>query len=219
MTDWVSSNYIYSYDVNTGEYAGKLHLRATPTWTQGIAFFEGSLYVTADDGNADRREHDNLWRIPEGTLLGNATYMRHELEFTVPDHLADFGEIEGLDFNKETGEMIVLANRGKQIVLGTPMGLYPGYTKEIHELFVFRIVEETVGGVSEETGEGADKGKATGGEDQGATAGGGDQDPSPEVVNATDTDAEEILDSTAASKFPSFIAMIGVGVGAAAILN
>jgi hypothetical protein len=37
--------------------------------------------------------------------------------------------------------MIVLANRGKRIVLGMPKGLYPGYEREIHELYVYRIVE------------------------------------------------------------------------------
>lgn len=84
MTDWVDGNYIYSYDLENGTYAGKLHLRAEPEWTQGIAFYKGDLYVTTDDGNADRKETDNLWRIP-GDGLGerNSTYIRHELEFQV----------------------------------------------------------------------------------------------------------------------------------------
>lgn len=142
MTDWVNGNYIYSYDLKSGKYAGKLHLRASPEWTQGIAFYQGDLYITTDDGNADRRENDNLWIVTNDTLLNNATYIRHELEFTVPDYFKDFGEIEGLDFNKDTGELIVLANRGKQIVLGMPKGFYPGYNREIHELYVFGIVDE-----------------------------------------------------------------------------
>ena len=37
--------------------------------------------------------------------------------------------------------MLVLANRGKRIVLGMPKGLYPGYDREIHEVYVFRIRE------------------------------------------------------------------------------
>jgi hypothetical protein len=32
-----------------------------------------------------------------------------------------------------------LSNRGKRIVLGMPKGLYPGYEKEIHEVYVYRI--------------------------------------------------------------------------------
>ena len=35
--------------------------------------------------------------------------------------------------------MIVLANRGKRIVLGMPKGLYPGSEREIHELYVYNI--------------------------------------------------------------------------------
>lgn len=142
MTDWVNGNYIYSYYVTDGAYVGKLHLRAVPEWTQGIAFYKGDLYITADDGNADRKEHDNLWKVQGESIGDNATFIRHELEFTVPDHFKDFGEIEGIAFNEDTDEMIVLANRGKRIVLGMPQGFYPGYDKEIHELFVFRIIDE-----------------------------------------------------------------------------
>ena len=142
MTDWVNSNYIYSYNVTDGEYAGKLHLRAEPEWSQGIAFYKGDLYITADDGNADRKEYDNLWRVTGDELLNNATFIRHELEFSVPDDFLDFGEIEGIDFNKDTDEMLVLANRGRRIVLGMPKEFYPGYDREIHEVYVFRIIDE-----------------------------------------------------------------------------
>ncbi len=58
MTDWVNGNYIYRYDLATGRYAGKLHLRPVPQWQQGIAAFRGSLYITADDGDADQKEVD-----------------------------------------------------------------------------------------------------------------------------------------------------------------
>lgn len=56
MTHWVDSSYIYKCDLNTGDYVGKLHLRATPTWTQGISSYQGDLYLTADDGDVDRNE-------------------------------------------------------------------------------------------------------------------------------------------------------------------
>ena len=49
------------------------------------------------------------------------------------------GEIEGIAFDTEAGEMIVLANRGKRIILGMPKGLYPGYDREIHELYVYSM--------------------------------------------------------------------------------
>ena len=29
-------------------YKGKLHLRAMPEWQQGIAFYDGDLYITGE---------------------------------------------------------------------------------------------------------------------------------------------------------------------------
>jgi hypothetical protein len=136
MTDWVNGSYIYRYRLADGQYAGKLHLRPVPQWQQGIARYGGSLYITADDGDADNKEADNLWRVsadPQAT----AAYGQHELAF---DQLRDLGEIEGIDFDEAAGEMLVLSNRGKRIVLGMPKGFYPGYDREISEVYVFRIV-------------------------------------------------------------------------------
>jgi len=141
MSDWVHSNYIYKYDLHNGEYMGKLHLRATPEWTQGLAFYKGDLYITNDDGDADRNEPDDLWFVPKETLLNNATYISHEMAFNLPP-FRDYGEIEGIDFNSDTNQMIVLANRGMRIVLGMPQDYYPGYTREIHELYVFNIIDD-----------------------------------------------------------------------------
>jgi len=155
MTDWVKGNFIYSYNLTDGEYMGKIHLRAEVEWTQGIAFYKGDLYITADDGVADRKETDNLWKVPAETLGQNATYIRHELSFEVPEHFRDWGEIEGIDFNRETDEMIVLTNRGRRIVLGTPMEFYPGYTKEIHEVYVFSLVDDDIDDDDDDTSAGA----------------------------------------------------------------
>ena len=137
MTDWVDGRYIYRYDMATGTYAGKLHLRPVPQWQQGIAAFDGSLFITADDGDAEDDEVDNLWRVrlePTAT----AAYVTHEKAFVEFRHV---GEIEGIDFDPEASEMVVLANRGERIVLGMPTGLYPGYEREIHELYVYRVLD------------------------------------------------------------------------------
>jgi hypothetical protein len=136
MTDWVDGTYVYRYDMATDSYAGKLHLRPVPQWQQGIAAFDGSLFITADDGDAELEEADNLWRVSDPIARSDA-YVRHERAFV------DFrraGEIEGIDFDREAGEMLVLANRGKRIVLGMPKGLYPGYDREIHEVYVYSIL-------------------------------------------------------------------------------
>jgi hypothetical protein len=135
MTDWVDGTYIYRYDMTTGSYFGKLHLRPVPQWQQGIAAHNGSLFVTADDGDAELGEIDNLWRVDAPTAA-SAAYVVHEKVFS---EFRRAGEIEGIDFDREAGEMLVLNNRGKRIVLGMPKGLYPGYEREIHEVYVYRI--------------------------------------------------------------------------------
>jgi len=137
MTDWVNGTHVYRYDMATDSYAGKLHLRPVPQWQQGIAVLSGHLYITADDGDAEDDEVDNLWRVAAET--GSTTvYVTHEKAFT---EFRRVGEIEGIDFDRKAGEMLVLANRGKRIVLGMPTGLYPGYDREIHEVYVFRLPE------------------------------------------------------------------------------
>jgi len=135
MTDWVNGTYVYRYDLATETFAGKLHLRPVPQWQQGIAAFEGSLYISADDGDAELDEADNLWRVAV-EAGATAAYVTHEKTFT---EVRRTGEIEGIDFDCAAGEMLVLSNRGKRIVLGMPKGLYRGYEREIHEVYVYRI--------------------------------------------------------------------------------
>jgi hypothetical protein len=135
MTDWVNGSYVYRYDLTTGNYNGKLHLRPVPQWQQGIAASNGALYITADDGDAEDGEVDNLWKVTPD-LTSTAAYVRHEFAF---DSFRDVGEIEGIAFDPTTGEMLVLSNRGKRIVLGMPKGLYPGYERELHEVYIYRV--------------------------------------------------------------------------------
>lgn len=53
--------------------------------------------------------------------------------------MARQGEIEGLTFDKESGRLLVLYNRGARIVLGMPKGFYEGYDREISEVFSYRM--------------------------------------------------------------------------------
>ena len=133
MTDWVNGSYVYRYDLATGTYAGKLHLRPVPQWQQGIAVLGDHLYLTADDGDAEREEHDNLWRAP-AEITSSAVYVEHAKVF---DDFRRTGEIEGLAFDPTSRELLVLANRGSRIVLGMPKGFYPGYDREIHEIYIY----------------------------------------------------------------------------------
>lgn len=133
MTDWVNGSYVYRYDLVSGAYAGKLHLRPVPQWQQGIAVLGDHLYLTADDGDAERDEHDNLWRALAETQ-GSAAFVEHVKTF---DDFRRVGEIEGLSFDPLSRELLVLANRGSRIILGMPKGFYPGYDREIREIYTY----------------------------------------------------------------------------------
>ena len=138
MTSWIddeSSDYLYMYDLDTGEYNGKLKMQPGVKWLQGIAYFDGGLYVTSDDGDADLNEPDHLYRIevPEDKETGNVV-----LEKTFDD-VTKQGEIEGLTFDETRGQLLLLYNRGARIIAGMPAGFYEGYSEEIHEVFVYDV--------------------------------------------------------------------------------
>ena len=142
MCSWVgeeSGRYLYGYDLKSGKYKGKVHMQMPPQWLQGIAYYDGYFYMTADDGTADDKEPDHLYRtkITEG-----ATDCIVTLERTFDDVTLQ-GEIEGLTFDHATKQLLLLYNRGARIVLGMPKGFYDGYDKEISEVFVYDMAERS----------------------------------------------------------------------------
>ena len=137
MCSWVdheSSSYLYRYDLETGEYLGRIHLQPYPQWMQGVAYHDGYLYVTCDDGVADDNDPDHLYRIN----IKNDISAYVTLEKTFDDVILQ-GEIEGLSFDKENKQFLLLYNRGARIVLGMPKGFYDGYNEEIHEVFIYDL--------------------------------------------------------------------------------
>ena len=134
MSSWIddpSSSCLYMYDLETGDFKGKLEMDPAPKWLQGVAYYDGNLYVTADDGDADEDAPDHMYRV-------NAETGAVTLEKTFDD-VTRQGEIEGLSFDVERGEFLLLYNRGARIVAGMPTGFYDGYEEEIHEVFVYQI--------------------------------------------------------------------------------
>ena len=140
MTSWIddkSSEYLYMYDLDTGNYRGKMKMEPAPKWIQGIACFEGNLYVTCDDGDADQNAPDHMYRIDisedreTGTVIPEKAF----------DDVIRQGEIEGLTFDKARRQFLLLYNRGARIISGMPSGFYEGYSEEIHEVFVYDIDE------------------------------------------------------------------------------
>ncbi len=133
MTDWVDGSHIYQYDLRSGAYIGKLHLQPAPQYQQGIFYWDGNLYITADDGNAEYDEHDHMYRVE---IDSSDTSTQVTLENTF-NGVKRTGEIEGLTMDFTTGELLVLFNRGSRIILGMPKEYYPGYDREIHEVYVY----------------------------------------------------------------------------------
>ena len=60
IADWVDGRYLYGYDLATGKYVRKVHLRPVPQWQQGIYMDGGQMLISADDGDADLDE-SNLY--------------------------------------------------------------------------------------------------------------------------------------------------------------
>lgn len=142
MCSWVgeeSGRYLYRYSLSSGAYVGKVHLQCPPQWVQGVAYYNGCLYLTADDGTADDGEPDHVYRC---RIASDATSAIVTLERTLDDVTLQ-GEIEGITFDKEKNQMLISYNRGSQIVLGMVRGYYEGYDAEIHEIFCYDMQERS----------------------------------------------------------------------------
>ncbi len=136
MCSWVgeeSGRYLYRYNLKDGKYLGKVHMQAPPQWLQGIAYNDGYYYMTADDGTADDNEPDHIYATKFGLKDSSCIVT---LERTLDD-VKRQGEIEGLTFDQNKDNLMVLYNRGARIVLGMPKGFYEGYDREISEVFVY----------------------------------------------------------------------------------
>ncbi len=138
MSSWIddeSSNCLYIYDLDTGEYRGKVTMRPAPKWIQGVACHDGALYITCDDGDADSDAPDSMYRVE---IVDDFAEVSLERSF---DDVVRQGEIEGLSFDEEHRQFLLLYNRGARIKLGMPVGYYDGYTEEMHEVYVYDMWE------------------------------------------------------------------------------
>lgn len=138
MADWVNGNYLYRYDLSTGKYHGKLHIRPAPQYQQGVFYAHGKILISADDGDADYHESDNLYLVNVADLGKTATYVHH---FKEMKEFIRAGEIEGLSIDPVNNDLLVLTNRGSRIVLGMVKGFYEGYTEELHELYIYERIK------------------------------------------------------------------------------
>lgn len=151
ISDWVDSRYVYCYSLETGKYYTKMQCRPMPYWCQGIFIVDNTMLFTADDGESTFHIADCIYKadlsdvpytgIKDGEAAGA---MPGKLELF--REMTDFrraGEIEGLSIDPVNDDLVVLNNRGVQIILGMPKGPFKdeGYTEEIHELYVYEKVK------------------------------------------------------------------------------
>lgn len=147
MADWVQGGELYCYDLSTKEYIGKVSLDPAPALQQGIFCKDGKMIISSDDGDAETGAPDHLYfcdLYPGGRdLIAQATD-RFLPAATLPvrvyremNDLKRAGEIEGLSFDEGGSRLIVLSNRGSRIILGMVRGFYPGYDREIHEIYIY----------------------------------------------------------------------------------
>lgn len=138
MADWVNGRYLYRYDLSTGKYAGKVHLRPAPQYQQGIYYADGKILISSDDGDADYFETDNIYIVDVSNIAKTAAYVKHYKEMK---EFKRAGEIEGVSVDPSNDDLLVLTNRGSRIVLGMVKGFYPGYKEELHELYVYERIK------------------------------------------------------------------------------
>lgn len=136
LSDWTDGSCLYKYNLETGKYIGKIILTPKVIYQQGVLSIENYLLVTSDDGDAEKNESDNLYAVEKTKDTGKKTKPVFVKKFS--DVLKE-GEIEGLTYDKYADELLVLFNRGARIIKGMPKGFYPGYEKEIHEIYHYKI--------------------------------------------------------------------------------
>lgn len=151
ISDWVDSRYVYCYSLETGKYYTKMQCRPMPYWCQGIFIADNTMLFTADDGESTFQIADCIYKadisnVPyigikngeaAGAMAGKLDLFREMTDFKRS------GEIEGLSVDPVNDDLVVLNNRGVQIILGMPKGPFKeeGYTGEIHELYVYEKVK------------------------------------------------------------------------------
>ena len=137
LADWVNGKYVYKYDLISGKYAGRLKIDPAPEKIQGIIVYQDQIILTSDDGDADENQHDHLYSID---IPGSKNITESKLVFEkLLDEFVMAGEVEGLCLSDNDKELSILMNRGRRIINGIPMEFYPGYDREIHEVYIYNI--------------------------------------------------------------------------------
>lgn len=139
LSDWTDGASLYKYDLTNGKYLGRVFTAPKAGLQQGALSAGRYLLVTSDDGDAELGQSDNLYAVEKNVSAGDTVKPLPIKKFT---EVKLQGEIEGLTYDSAADELLVLFNRGARIIKGMPMGFYPGYEREIHEIYHYKITRK-----------------------------------------------------------------------------
>lgn len=102
---------------------------------------QGTEPVKADPWNVKTDKNGKV--VTRTGLIAGGAFARPLTLFREMKDFRRCGEIEGLTVDPNTDDLLVLNNRGTQIILGMSQGPFKdeGYTKEIHEVYVYEKVK------------------------------------------------------------------------------
>ncbi|SQD08206.1 Uncharacterised protein [Fusobacterium necrophorum subsp. necrophorum] len=86
------------------------------------------------------KESDNIYitDVSDGKPNGN---LCKSIPMNMERFQASRPKLRGLAIDPTNSDLLVLANRGTRVDRGMPIGFYEGYTKEIHELYIYKKVK------------------------------------------------------------------------------
>ena len=127
-----SAKYLYKYDLSTGAFLESIYMENAPSQIQGVAYYDGSYYISADDGDADSDQEDHIYKL---FLSEDGTAALHAEKGIA--EVTKQGEIEGLSFDESRKQLLVLYNYGQRIVNGVKYDFYDGYGEEEHKIYLY----------------------------------------------------------------------------------
>ena len=117
---------IYVADINEVPFTGLV---------QGTEVVKDTPFSVKLDQNGKVVTRTGL--VAGGAKAGTLKLFREMVDFRRA------GEIEGISIDPTNDDLVVLNNRGTQIILGMSQGPFEkeGYTKEVHELYIYEKIK------------------------------------------------------------------------------
>ena len=123
-----------AYSIPDNLYVAKIDSIIPHGLIQGSEVVKDTPFSVKLDNQGNPFTRNGL--IPAGAMAGRLSHLREMSDFRRA------GEIEGLAIDPSNGNLLVVNNRGTEIVLGMSRGplTNEGYTAEIHELYIYEPI-------------------------------------------------------------------------------